>query len=252
MLQSGGKKARSIYAKGSKGARDKRPSNAKLQKQINALRKNANRNVEYLNLVQTVDNVNVTSPALSLGLSYFSGMSGTFGTTGDDFESSKIIHKSFGMDCYVTLENSVNNEESTIGFTAFLVSLRDEIGPYFLPGTGGLTLTAGITHESIKGMVLLNKKMFKIHKTKRFTLSNHDTALTAPSAQNQFGTDRRWYWRFSPNKTISNPYGNWKALNSANDPSKTYYFLLFTDNTSADLESPACSITAVHTMKTVA
>lgn len=249
MLKSGGKRARTIPKT---KAKDKRPTNAKLQRQINRLRSQVNRDVEHLNLVQVVDNVNVTQPALSLGLSYFSGMTPTFGTSNDDFESSKIIHKNAVLDCYVSLENSVNDEESTIGFTAFIVSLKDEIGPYFLPGSGGLTLTAGITHETIKGMVLLNRKMFRIHKSKRFTLTNHNTSLANPSAQTQFGTDRRWYWKINPNKVVSNPYGNWKALNSANDPSKTYYFLLFTDNTSADAESPACSITAIHTMKTVA
>lgn len=179
MLKSGGKRARTIPKT---KAKDKRPTNAKLQRQINRLRSQVNRDVEHLNLVQVVDNVNVTQPALSLGLSYFSGMTPTFGTSNDDFESSKIIHKNAVLDCYVSLENSVNDEESTIGFTAFIVSLKDEIGPYFLPGSGGLTLTAGITHETIKGMVLLNRKMFRIHKSKRFTLTNHNTSLANPSA----------------------------------------------------------------------
>lgn len=242
-------RAKSKLSRIAKGKTTKLQTLARTVKRIQAQNRAQS---EYLNLVQNVDNSNVTAPAVIQNLSYYTGMSGTFGTSTDDFEANKMVHKSVAMDCYVSLENTVNDEESTIGFTAYIVSLQDNIGGYFAPGTGALTLVSGQTHEVIKGMVLLNKKMFKIHKVKRFTLSNHNTTLANPSAQTQYGTDHRWYWKLKLGHTVSNPAGNWKSLSSALDPSKTYYFLLFTDNTSADLESPTLNMTCVHTIKQVA
>jgi len=219
---------------------------------VKRLQKANKSQAEYLNYTQQVFEQNVQAPVYTVNLSDFSGMISTFGTSANDNEDNKIIHKSVGMDCRVTLENAINNEESTIGFTAMLVSLKDDCGNIYNNLTGGLTLTLGATHEIIQGMVLLNKKIFNIHKTKRFTLTNYNQALISPAAQTQYGTDHRWYWRLPINKTIQNPRGDWKQLGCALDPSKQYYMMIWNDNSTSDLESPAFSYVAVHTFKTVA
>lgn len=234
-------------------ARGKKNAITTLASAVRRLQRANRAQAEYLNYSQNFSNSSIAGGVapLSQNLTYYQGFTPIFGTSSDDATDNKIMHKSVGLDCRVTLENSINNEEETIGFTSFLVSLKDEIGPYFLPGTGAIQWTNDITHSYQGGMVLLNKKMFNIHKVKRFHLSNYGTALTAPAAQTQYGTDRRWYWKLPINKLVSNPAGNWKAMSSGNDPSKTYYFLVFSDNSTVDLESPSCSLTAVHTMKTV-
>lgn len=234
-------------------ARGKVGKFTRLARAVRTLQKKNRSEAEYLNFSQNFTNVNLNSTTpLEQGLSYFSGMVPLFGTSSDDTSDNKIIHKSVGMDIRVTLENTVNNEEETIGFTAFLFSLRDAIGPYFLPGTGAIQWTNNVTHTIQNGMCLLNKKMFKIHKVKRFHLTNYGTALATAAAQSQYGTDMRWYWKQPINKVIQNPAGNWKSLNSALDPSKTYYVVVFSDNSVADAESPCMSMTCVHTFKTVA
>lgn len=222
-----------------------------LAKAVRSLQRKAKSEAEYLNYSQNIDNNNLGTVNV-WNLSYYSSWARVFNTSTNDDTPNKMIHKSFGMDVRVSLENTVNNEEETVNFTAYLVSLRDDIGGYFAPGTGSLTMVDGQTHSTLRGMVLLNKRLFNIHKMKRFTLTNYGTALTAPAAQSQYGTDRRWYWRMPVNKMVTNPTGDWKVLNSAQDPSKTYFLIVFSDNSTADLESPALNASIVHTIKTVA
>lgn len=232
-----------------------RPRKTAIQKLASAVRRLQMKNrseAEYLTFSYGVEPTGIESPAYIYPLNFYQGMTPIFGVSADDLEANKIIHKSAGLDMRVTLENPVNNEESTIGFTAFLVSLKDDIGTVFNPGTGGLTLTSNVTHYINQGMAMLNKKMFNIHRVKRFHLTNYNTALTASAAQTQYGTDCRWYWKVALNKTIQNPQGNWKSLSSALDPSKQYYVLIFNDNAVIDLESPTFTASAVHTFKTVA
>lgn len=224
----------------------------KLATEVKKLKTASKKEAEYLNCQYGVDRAQVIQPAYIYPLNYYQGMTPIFGVSADDLEANKIIHKSVGMDIYVSLENFINNEENTIGFTCFLVSLTDDIGTAFNPGTGALTLTANQTHYSVNGLTMLNKKMFNVHKVKRFTLTNFNQNLNLSAAQNQFGANRRFYWKQRINKTIQNPIGNWKNMSSANDPSKTYYVLLFNDNTDADFENPEITISAIHTFKTVA
>lgn len=232
-------------------AKGKPTSMQTLAKAIKRLQRKVNGEHEYLTCQYGVDGAQVIQPAYIYLLNYYQGMTPIFGVSADDLDANKIIHKSVGMDIHVTLENFVNNEENTIGFTAFLVSLKDDIGSAFNAGTGALTLTANQTHYSVQGMTLLNKKMFNIHKVKRFTLTNFNQNLNTAAAQSQYGADRRFYWRLRINKTIQNPVGNWKNLSSGNDPSKTYYVLIFNNNTDADFENPQVTISAIHTFQTV-
>lgn len=222
-----------------------------LARSVKVLQRKTATQHQLLNYQQSASQVNITSDYNSFNLCAYSGFTPIFGTDADDDNNYKVVHKSFGIDGYLSLENLINDEENTITFTIFLVSLRDHIGSAFNSGTGGLSLTAGQHYYQQNGLCMLNKKCFKIHKVMRCVLTNHNTALGLPSAQTQGGTDCRFFMRWSPNTTIQNPTGDWKALNSALDPSKQYYLLIFNDNSILDAESPAFSFNFVHTMKTV-
>lgn len=221
-----------------------------LAKAVSRIQRSMRTNVEYLNYGQQGYFAPTNTPDV-LNLSAFSSFSDLFGSSSNDDVANKIVHKSFGIDMYLTLESTVNEPDTTM-FTIFLVSLKDSIGPAFNSSTGALSLSNG-QHYSIQGgMALLNKKCFTIHKTKRVVLSNHGTSLANPSAQTQGGTDWRHYWRIPVNKMITNPIGDWKALGTAQDPSKQYYLLVFSDNSGVDLQNPRFNYNIVHTMKTVA
>jgi len=85
----------------------------------------------------------------------------------------------------------------------------------------------------------------------RRVLTNHGTALANPSAQSQYGTDCRFTIKARPNQVISNVRGDWKVLPCSQDPSKQYYFLIFSDNSAVDLQNPAFTYNIVRTMKTI-
>lgn len=229
-----------------------------LANQVKSIKKSLKAETEYIQYGNHISTGVIQSPAYQINMQDFQNMQRIFGTTSDDDTDNKICRRSFGIDMYVTAE-SANNEEETVHYTAFLVSLRDDANDLSLwnPATGNLNLING-THYYDNGgltagaLVLLNKKYFKIHKTKRFTLTNNGTALANPSAQTQYGTDCRWYWKMSTgNQTIQNaggvPGGNWKDMRTIPDPSKNYYVLLFNDNSLADLEFPELQYTTVTT-----
>lgn len=221
-----------------------------LAKAVKSIQRSLRTKVEYLNYTQS-DVVSITNPAQQISLSQYAGWNDTFGTSSNDDTPNRVIHKSFGMDVYISLENTVN-EPDTTQFTCMLISLKDDIGQYYSPSSGYVTWTTGATHVVRGGLVLLNKKMFKIHKTKRFVLSNHGSSLANPSAQTQSGTDKRFYMKFSPNCMVTNSAGDWKSLQGNPDPSKQYFFVVFNDNSNLDLQNPQITYNVVHTVQTVA
>lgn len=181
------------------------------------------------------------------------------GTPASATQTKHAIHYKINLDCYVDLENVFGvNEEGTIQFTAMIVSLRDDIGSSFNPGTGGIVLTQGDDYALNLvangppavwgGFANLNLKKFKIHKMKKFVLTNHEQGLGISSAQTQYGTNYRWTWKLKPKYFFrSQTTSPWSSMHSSNDPSKTFYFLLFNDNTIVDGESPMVQISAIHT-----
>jgi len=243
--------ARKGRGKVAKLAKGKTSSVQALAKAVSNIQRSLRTHAEYLNYGQK-DVLSLTvQPGDAINLNNYYGFTDLFGSSVNDSAQNKIIHKSFGMDFYLTLDNTIA-EPDTTQFTIFLVSLKDEIGYSYNSATGALGLTAGQHYVMQGGLVLLNKKMFNIHKIKRTVLTNHGTSISAPSAQTQGGTDLRWYWKFSPNKMITNPVGDWKQLSCAQDPSKQYYVLIFNDNSSLDLQNPKLHYNIVHTLKTVA
>jgi hypothetical protein len=164
---------------------------------------------------------------------------------GREEESNKTTYKGLGLDLYFR----ANNETAQTTFTVFLVSITDLYGQNFNVATGALGLTAGYHYYANGSQVLLNKRCFKIHKSRRFTLGNNGTALVNPSAQTQYGTDKRIYMKVKKNQVFNNPYGNWKDLYAPLDPNKNMYLLVFNDNVLEDGKSPALNMSVVHTVQ---
>lgn len=212
-----------------------------LAKAITAMQKKIKREKQYLQYkLETTSSI--VTPYTALNLCAFSSMAPCFGTGANDNTDQDVIMKSLALDMYMALENPINNEENTIQFSMFLVSLKDGIQGQnnpFNPTNGALTLLDDVHYTALQGgLVHLNRKCFKIHKSKRVTFTNYGTDLGTAAAQTQQGTNWRGYWKLRLNNKIVNPSGDWKDLGTAGDPSKQLYLLVFSDNLTADLESP--------------
>lgn len=218
-----------------------------LAKAVTKLQRQVRGATPILNYSQIV-NTGVTSDYLQVKLSNYSNWSRIFGTDVNDDTGNTMKHLAIGIDTYITLENTLN-EPDTTQFTCFLVSLKDEIGGNMNQANGDLSLVSNLHYTIRGGLVMLNKKVFNIHKVKRFVLSNHGASLAVSSAQTQYGVDRRFYWKIKPRKMIKHPYGDWKTSPCATDLSDNYYMLIFNDNSSIDLQNPSCQINIVHTVQ---
>lgn len=223
-----------------------------LAKAVTKLQKQNKTECEYLDYGYSESDVPLVGPFYQVALSKPSGWSAIFGSGTNDAEANRIIHKKIAMECRVSLENLTNNEENTINMTVFLVSIKDDASGVLNLSTGVLSLFDNVHYYQRNGLTFLNKKVFNIHKVKRFTLTNFGGSLDIAGAQSQFGADKRFYWKVPVNKTIVNAQGDWRSLVQVQDVSKSYHLLFFNDNASLDGENPTMNLTAIHTLKTVA
>jgi len=218
-----------------------------LAKSVRSLQRQVRGATPIMNYSQIV-NTGATADFLQIKLSNYANWSRVFGTDANDDTGNTMRHLAMGIDTYITLENTLN-EPDTTQFTCFLVSLKDEIGGNMSQATGDLTLVSNLHYTIRGGLVMLNKKCFNIHKVKRFVLSNHGASLAVSSAQTQYGVDRRFYWKIKPHKLIKHPYGDWKTSPCATDLSDNFYMLIFNDNSALDLQNPNVQINVVHTVQ---
>lgn len=239
------------YPKRKSKSKSKKNDIKSIARKVNKLIRQKRVNAQWYNLARAELNQNIAQ-FYHYNMCLYSGMAPIFGTTTDDLADPKILYHSSKVQCRVSLENTINNEEETTRFSAFLVSLRDRIPQSrFNSGTGVLTLTAGLDYYLNQGIAYINPKMFNIHKVKYFTLTNYGTALSAPAGQSQFGTAHEWTWSIMPKMTVEHPAGNWSALASSLDPSRQYYVLIFSDNQTGDAEYPTVSISQVANFKEI-
>lgn len=247
-------KYRRKYARPSRGVKSTVAKTAKgrvsqvqaLAKSVRSIQRQMKSNAEYYNFGQN------GTQSLTSDLNYFcltspANWTAIFGSAPSSTQM-KCRHLSAGIDLRVTLENTIN-EPDTTGFTCFIVSLKDEMTPYFAPTTGALTLNANQHYTIRQGMAMLNKKYFSIHRVKRFTLTNYGQSLSSHAAQSQYGTDKRWHWKVRFNKELINPQDHWQNMVTGLDPSKTFYCLTFNDNSSLDLQNPQLLFNVVHTIR---
>jgi len=177
----------------------------------------------------------------------------TFGTTADDLETNRIYDASIG----VQMKFSCRNETDNINYSVFLVSLKDQSndGVMFDPVTGALDLTPNVHYvqspssTGALGMVMLNKKCFNIHRKYFFTIGNNGAALTQASARGQVMSERKFYFRHKLGHLLTNPSGNvWQQMQTARDPSKQLYLLIFNDDQFLDLQSQRFDMNMVRTV----
>lgn len=228
------------YQRGGYKSRMKNVRQKKAYKQLNRLKRMVKNEVTYCHLTRERSE-NISSPYLSLGCDQFQNFVNIFGTLSNDEETNKAQHYRDRFDIEVSLENTINNEESTIQFTAYLVSLKDQIGPAFNASTGALTLTDGLHYTITGGQAYVNPNCFVIHKRKTFTLTNYGTDLGTSAAQTQYGTRMRWNWNLYRKGIINNIQGDWVSQQPYR-PSLNAYVLIFNDNSLVDAESPVCNM----------
>jgi len=224
---------------------------ATLASKVAALSKRMRQQFETQHYQYGWDDSSLTTTPTIFPLTQVSTWADTFGTSSNDNHANKVLLKKLNVRYHINLDN----EEESIGFSVFAVSLKDAIGAYsgapvYNPGSGVLNLTNGIHYyRQATGYTLLNPKCFNIHYAKSFTLTNYGTPLTASAGQTQFGTDRYGSMSIPVNKYLISPAGDWKAMISPGDPSKAYFLIVFCNNSSADLENPKCDVDLLATVK---
>jgi len=220
-----------------------------LAKQVATIKKSMKKDTETFNYMSD-GQINVSGNFSTVSLCDFGNWTRIFGVAPDDENCNTIIWKSMGLDCYLT-HQSTNDEEENVTYTVFLVSPKDEAGgTCYNPATGNLSLTAGAHYAYRDGIVTLNKKLFTIHKVKRFTLGNFGQNLNIAAGQKQYGNDMRWYWKLSLGRKIYAPTGNWRTLNGPTDTGKSLFMLVFNNNSGLDLEYPQLRYNGTHTIQT--
>lgn len=224
---------------------------SKINKKVNRIEKSLKKSAEIIHCGDYM-NDSMSADVDSYCLTKYSQWTNIFGGSSDDNYNNQAIHKSFGIDCRLSLQNGLNTETDSISYTFFLVSLTDEANNILDLSTGQITLTAGLHYylNNNGGGAFINKKMFKILKVKRIEQSNFGQALSVASAGAAgLKPTVRWYWKIQRNSIIKNPTGNWKALPCNRDPSKNLFILGFNNNSGADGEFPNFQYSAVHTIQ---
>lgn len=177
-----------------------------------------------------------------LSLTRFSDFQSIFGTDATDGQGRNATIHSFTIDNYITLQNPNTTlpgpETAPTQFTYFIVSLKNEATS--LLGSNGLlnTLSNNTHYYKNGGLVMLNKRYFNIHYYKKFVLSNNFVSLGTSSAQTQYGIDRRFKAKVKCNRKVTNPAGDWKAMNFSPDVRDNYFALCFSDSSLVDGEAP--------------
>jgi len=191
-------------------------------------------------------NVNVLQPyyqyALCNGMNTWPAV---FGSNAADLaDVQKMYVNSYTLD--VRLNQA--GESDRIYYTAFIVSLKDEAADAstFDPLDGKLVMSDGLHYQTLftNGRVLMNTKMFNIHSMKRFTMGGRAGDQSTPET-------RDLSFKIVPReKLIVNTRGNIfgsaaspnNGLTYPKNPSQNYYFLLFNDDSLADLAANQITI----------
>lgn len=240
-----------------------------LQAQLNRLSRSVKKIPQEHFLTYSLSNQSIIRDYIAINLSNFTTASGTvatgpgysvnppaalnFGTTANDLETNRITDKmiEFKLRCSLT-----GTEPDNVNYSAFVVSLRDDAndGALYDPVNGQLTMTDGkeYTKSPTAGalsMVLLNPKIFKIHKRWQFAIGNNGFAPGTSTAQQGLLSEKTISYKKRLGFDIVNPTGDvWQQCQSARDPSKQLYLLIFNDDTYLDLQAQRFDFNMVRTM----
>ena len=229
---------------------------AALAKRVSILSRRMRQKNPPLILTRSVNNTAVSAPLVTYGLDQYNSMTQVFGTGTDDLTCNRVIDTSDVLDITCRLENAslLADEVDTINFTCYMVQLKDATAGNQYTGAGSLNISNvndNVSTPNPGAHALLNLKYFKILKTKKFTLTNNGVALSASTAQTQFGTDMRWTWKIRQPRLIENPTGNFNVRPPV-DPSKARFLLFFNDNQTFDVAAPSIIINHVKTLRQIA
>lgn len=222
-------------------------STSGLAKQVARLTRRVNKSqIHNVNLFQN-GNLQLTSNYAVLPLSNWGSLTPCFGYTTTDYNNAnEAFLKS------ITMQFRLNsaNEEDNISYSMFLVSISKNGSNIYDQATGTLSaLTQPLHYLSTASMGMLNKKYFKIHRTKFGNLGNWSTPLQQSSAGGKsLTTLDQFYWKIKPMKTIKNPAGNFASLACSQDPATQYYIIVLNDNSTADLESPILEYNIIYSL----
>ena len=242
---------------------------AELQSQLNRLKRSVAKKDEEHYLTYSLVNNSVIRDYVAVNLSNFSTASGTittgpgsstnppaalsFGTTAADLACNRLTDK---MIEFKAKFQATGTEPDNITYSVFVVSLKDDAndGNLFDPLNGELTMTADkeYTKSPTSGalsLVLLNPKVFKIHKQWQFTIGNNGVSPSTATAQQGMLTQKTIEFKKKLGWDIINPIGDvWQQCQSARDPSKQMYLLIFNDDTYLDVQAQRYDFNMVRTV----
>lgn len=213
-----------------------------LATRVRALSRRVAHNTAKQNLVLKWGPENIAGDYQSYNLCDWSSMTPIFGTDSTDYvNANKIYLKKM----YLNYRLEQGSEPSNTTFHMFVVSLRDNANttPRFNPATGAISLTANQDYSIHSGMTFMNPRVWKIHWHKRAYFTNFDASqsITGPTGATGLVVKRGSAVVY-PRVTITNPTGNAAALRSSLDPSKQYYFIVFSDNSIVDGQYPVFTL----------
>lgn len=242
-------KGRKYVRKGVRRVRKTATTVKRVANQVKQLRKRVDMNTATQHLFQKVQELQIVdAPYVYSNLTDWTLKTPVFATNNTDWvNSNKIYHKSMKIDCQLTF----GNEPNLINYRAFLVRLRDDMNvpAVWNSGTGGLALGMGteMTQSSF-GLGRLNPKSFIIERVKTFFTYAGDAQPSVVGGNSGNQLIHRWSWSVKPRHTIYNPRGNVSAMVTSQDPTKQYYIIIMSDNSSADLQSPIFACAVNHTI----
>lgn len=245
------KKFRKTYGKYKKNYKRRAP----IVKRVRKIEKAVKEQTRKLYLVnQSQDQVqNTLLPFIQFRLTAFNNDVSALGTDQNDLLGAKVKLNKIQMHGRVSLEG-VDNEEETLNLTMALVSLKDDFAYKLDESNGLLTLVSNEDYYQYSGWTYLNLDVFKVHKIKHLTLTNHGADLGTSGAQTQMGTDYNFNWNVRPNaiiqarRTTSATTESWKTLICPSDPSKNYWLLVFNDDSSVDVEQAMVKMLCMKTL----
>jgi len=141
------------------------------------------------------------------------------------------------------LQFTMNNENSAITFSAFLVGLRpntcsqliENVGEGLGSMTENIHYTRGPASNGGQGQVYINPEFFKIYKTHRFQISSDQYRSTPENARNQLGTVKRFSGSVRMSKRLQSGRAEWDPSAVSTMPQEyRMYWLVFNDNSALD------------------
>lgn len=173
------------------------------------------------------------------------------------------VIRSIGIDSYLSIYTEKDNR---MDFTYYLVSLRPGTGQKMMQDCGhNLNTIQNRIHymkneadaSGYSGQTFLNKSLFKIHYTKRVSLTNRPSpnlvaAVNGAKSTGLDSTFKRFYHKINWGKTLTSKdaVAGWKtSLDIADVPLPArLYIIVFNNNSALDQEYPLLAVNAVITM----